>query len=136
MEHEFSIISTEVCVRHVIAFVAPNNGTPQQPDGRTLPSCRSLGLQTMASDLNPFSPSAFPFIQGAATTGSMFSFNQALSYAASQGLTYPNKSSVFRGIMSTSETFAKFADAIPGVAVGVAAGHAIYTEFTAQCQWP
>lgn len=63
-------------------------------------------------------------------------FNQALAHSMDRGLTYPNKSSIFRGLMSGSETFAKFADAMPVVAVIAAAGHGIYTELTAQCSYP
>ncbi|MHB1938319.1 MAG: hypothetical protein ACYCOR_17295 [Acidobacteriaceae bacterium] len=116
--------------------IAPNNGTPKQPDGRTLPSCLSLGMQTAANDLNPFSPSAFDFAKGAATAGSMMTFNQALSYAATKGLTYPNKSSVFSGLMSESGVLTAVADAMPLFAVDYAAIDAIHTELTAQCSYP
>ena len=115
---------------------APNNGTPKQPDGRTLPSCLSLGMQTAANDLNPFNPSAFDFAKGAATAGSMMTFNQALSYAAIKGLTYPNKSSVFSGLMSESGILTAAADAMPLFAVDYAAIDAIHTELTAQCSYP
>jgi RHS repeat-associated protein len=111
---------------------APQNSTPQQPDGRTLPSCRSFGFQTAADDLNPFTPSAFDLAQGAATAGSMVTFNQALSNAATKGLTYPNKSSVFSGLMSESGVLIAVADAMPLVAAEFAAIDAVHTELTAQ----
>jgi hypothetical protein len=53
-----------------------------------------------------------------------------------RGLTYPNKSSIFRGLMSDSATFAKFADAVPVVALDVALIDGIYTEFTGECSYP
>ena len=115
---------------------ATTNNMTQQPDGRTLPSCRSLGIQTAVNDLNPFSPSVSDVAQGAAAAGSVMTFSQAVSYAAKNGLTFPNKSSVFRGLLSQSSFLAALADAVPYVLVDYAAIDAIHTELTAQCSYP
>jgi RHS repeat-associated protein len=121
----------------VSATVAPSNNN--QPDSRTLPSCLSLGIQTVGDDLNPFSPSPFTLFDVAAsgaTAASAMKFNQALEHSITRGLTYPNKSSIFRGLMSASETFAKVAEVLPIFALDAAVIHGIYTELTAQCSYP
>jgi hypothetical protein len=115
----------------------PNNN--KQPDSRTLPSCLSLGIQTVGDDLNPFSPSPFTLFDVAAsgaTAASAMKFNQALAHSITRGLTYPNKSSIYRGLMSASETFASVAEVLPIFALDAAVIHGIYTELTAQCSYP
>jgi hypothetical protein len=93
----------------------------------------------VGDDLNPFSPSAFTsfdIAKEAAAAGSMWRFNQALNHSMTTGLTYPNKSSIHRGLMSDSATFAKFADAMPILALDAAVIDGIHTEVAAECSYP
>ena len=65
-------------------------------------------------------------------------FNQALTYAASKGLSYPNKSSVFRSVVKASNLLGKAADMMPLIAVDVALTKGFAAELRAmksgQCQ--
>ncbi len=90
-----------------------------------------VGVATVGNDLNPFKLGAynsFDAAQGVANVISASKFNSALSYAATRGLTYPFKSSVFRGMLSASETVGKVADAMPLLALDVALIHANVAE--------
>jgi hypothetical protein len=97
-----------------------------------------VGLTTAADDLNPFTPGAFDLGQGALQFGQGVKYNQALTYAAAKGLTYPFKSSVFRGIMKTSNLLSKAADMMPLVALDVALTKGLTAELRAmkngECQ--
>jgi RHS repeat-associated protein len=104
-----------------------------------LPSCFvDVALKTAADDLNPFTPGAFDVGQGALQTGQAVKYNQALTYAAAKGLTYPFKSSVFRGIMKTSNVLGKFADTLPLINVNYALTDGLLSEIKAmnrgECQ--
>jgi hypothetical protein len=78
-----------------------------------LPSCAALAFSTAADDLNPFSPGTFGAIkdgvEAALVTGQLYYFNAAMSHAAARGLTYPNKSSIFRGLLKNSSNLGKAA---------------------------
>jgi hypothetical protein len=99
-----------------------------------LPSCAALALSTAADDLNPFLPAAADVAQGTLNVGQAVKFNQALTYAAAKVLTYPNKSSVFRGILNTSKTLGKFADTLPLVNLDYALTDGLITEMKAMNQ--
>jgi hypothetical protein len=79
-----------------------------------------IGLQTAADDLNPLTPGVTDAAGNILTAISQGQYNAALTYAASAGLTYPNKSSVFRGIMRNSSKLGTAADAMPMLAVDIA----------------
>jgi hypothetical protein len=97
-----------------------------------------VALKTAADDMNPFTPGAFDLGQGALQFGQAVKYNQALRYAVGKGLTYPFKSSVFRGIMKTSHLLGKAADMMPVVAVDVALTKGFAAELRAmkhgECQ--
>ena len=85
------------------------------------PSCFGGFLGDVGSGMSPFPTSAHPLdnisdiSKAAATTGEIYYFNKALNYAATRPsatfktafLMYPNKSTVFSGIMQRSATLAK-----------------------------
>jgi len=97
-----------------------------------------VALKTAADDLNPFTPGAFDLVQGALRFGQGVKYNQALTYAAARGLTYPFKSSVFRGILKTSNLLGKAADMMPLVNLDVALTKGLAAEIRAmkngECQ--
>jgi hypothetical protein len=82
--------------------------------------------ETFAGDFVPFPTEDVPgpadAVEPAAKFLSAVTYNQALSYAGSQGLTYPFKSSVFRGIMDTSESIEAN---VPAATLGVATVHSV-----------
>jgi hypothetical protein len=77
-------------------------------------------LMTAGNDLNPFAPNGFDALQGVFQAWGAARFNQALIYAASKGLTYPNKSSVFRAILKGSGKAMKAGDALALASVNIA----------------
>ena len=103
-----------------------------------LPSCAAIAFKAAADDLNPFLPAAANVAPGALNVGQAVKFNQALTYAVTKGLTYPNKSSVFRGILNTSKTLGKIAGTLPLVNLDYALTDGLITEIKAinqgQCQ--
>jgi RHS repeat-associated protein len=95
-----------------------------------LPSCLvNVALKTAANDLNPFTPGGFDVGKGALEVGSAVKYNQALKHAASRALTYPNKSSIFRGVMKTSGQLAKVADVLLLVNVDYALADGLIAEW-------
>jgi RHS repeat-associated protein len=95
-----------------------------------LPSCLvNVALKTAATDLNPFTPGVVDASKGALQVGSAAKYNQALRHAASRALTYPNKSSIFRGVMKTSGQLAKVADALLLVNVDYALADGLIAEW-------
>jgi RHS repeat-associated protein len=131
------------------AEAPPNNGTRPNwlnnivsifgYDQRiNLPSCAAIAFKTAGDDLNPFLPSSADAAQGALNVGQAAKFNQALTYAAAKDLTYPNKSSVFRGILNTSKTLGKVADTLALANLDYALTDGLITEIKAmnqgQCQ--
>jgi hypothetical protein len=119
-----------------------NCGKPAPPnDSRNpnLPNCYKLAAGTVASDLFPFIPGPFTSFEVAKQTAAaagVMQTNRALSYWMSQGLRYPAKSSVFRGIMKTAGTFAELSGAMEVIALDASLAHAIYVELTVPCQVP
>ena len=103
-----------------------------------LPSCAAIAFKTAADDLNPFLPAAADVAQGVLNVGQAVKFNQALTYAAGKGLTYPNKSSVFRRILNTSKMLGKVSDTLPLVNLDYALTDGLIAEIKAinqgQCQ--
>ena len=108
-----------------------------------LPSCAALAFSTAVDDLNPFSPGAFGAIKdgvdGGLVTGQFYYFNAAISHAAARGLIYPNKSSIFRGLLKTSGNLGKAAgDYLGPAAVDAGLLHGFIQEMIAmsrgECQ--
>lgn len=134
----------------VTAFViAPNNGrrciancgkpAPPNDPKSNLPNCYALAAGTVAGDLFPFIPGPFTSFEVAKQTAAaagVMQTNRALSYWMSQGLRYPAKSSVFRGMMKTAGTFAELSGAMELIALDASLAHAIYVELTVPCQVP
>ena len=92
--------------------------------------CGNLLFTTFGNDLLPVptEPSPTDLAEPAAHFFSALTFNRALDYAASRGLTYPFQSSVFRGLIQTSEGIGESA---PELTVGVAAVDALYRASSA-----
>jgi hypothetical protein len=88
--------------------------------------CDRLMFATFAGDFNPFPTDSTPGPADAVEPGAKFlsavTYSQALSYASSRGLTYPFKSSVFRGAMDLSEGIEASA---PLLTVGIATAHSL-----------
>jgi RHS repeat-associated protein len=104
-----------------------------------LPSCFvDVTLKTAADDMNPVTPGAFDVGQDALQVGQAVKYSQALTYAASKGVRYPLKSSVFRGILNTSKMLGKVADTLPLVNLDYALTDGLIAETKAmnagQCQ--
>jgi RHS repeat-associated protein len=104
--------------------------------------CLNQFFSNTLSNLSPLPPSASSLAEPAANFTSALKFNSALAYAASQpnvlggaGLLYPFKSSVFRGMLSTS---LELLDTVPVLQLVAAEGQALYTEgataWAGQCQ--
>lgn len=72
-------------------------------------------------------------------TGQLYYFNAAISHAAARGLTYPNKSSIFRGSLKTSSNLGKAAgDYLAPAAIDAGLLHGFIREMIAmsrgECQ--
>ncbi|HEU5400120.1 MAG TPA: RHS repeat-associated core domain-containing protein [Terriglobales bacterium] len=124
-----------------VSITVPNSGSSNTTllSGSTLPNCYVLAAGTVAGDLFPFAPgpfAAFDVAKGTAAAAGVMQTNRALSYWMSQGLRYPSKSSVFRGMMKTAGRFAELADVMPVIALDASLGHAIYVELTVPCKVP
>ncbi len=81
----------------------PPSQPPPQPPKPQLPSCYSVWWDAFKSAINPFSPGLASLAEPAASFLSSVYYNQALKYAAGQGLSYPFKSSVFRSLFNFSQ---------------------------------
>ena len=100
-----------------------------------------VALKTAADDLNPFTPSlftSFDVAKAALKFGEAVKYNQALSHAASRGVIYPFKSSIFRGLLNSSKALGAAADVLDPASVDVALLHGLITEIEAinagECQ--
>jgi RHS repeat-associated protein len=92
-----------------------------------------VGWPAIADDLNPLIPGATDAAGNIFTALSQGQYNAALTYAASVGLTYPNKFSIFRGLMGNSSKLATAAEAMPMVALDKALLAGVIAEWNG-CQ--
>jgi len=98
------------------------------------------GLGTLADDLSPLpTDEAGPSDVGDVADGALNSLSNqkmiaAYGYAASKGLPYAAKSTIFQGIVSRASLLAKAADAIPIALLYYAIGDA-YVEEWKECGW-
>jgi RHS repeat-associated protein len=96
--------------------------------------CNRLLKNTLLQGFSPFpsdpsdTPGSSEAVEPATRFLSAVSYNQALNYAATNGLTYPLKSSVFRGLLDLSEGIEASA---PAATVILASGNAVVTTVTA-----
>ena len=88
--------------------------------------CDRLLASTFAGDFNPIptAPGPTDAVEPAAKFLSAVTYNQAVNYAATTGLTYPLKSSVFRGLLDLSQGIEA---SVPAVTAGLATVHAVTT---------
>jgi hypothetical protein len=94
-------------------------------------ACLSIGLQTVADDLNPIGP---PTLLGAAqdltTTMAQGALGAAAAHSLESGLTVPLRSSIVRGLLSNWEVLGAAADALVVAAIPAALAHGVYAEAT------
>jgi RHS repeat-associated protein len=97
-----------------------------------VPTCAETALGTIFNDLNPFSsgPSVSDAATAGATVASAVRWNQAMNYAASQGLTTLLRSSVYRGLVGSSEALGS-ATGVLAVGTSAAAVHSTITTSNA-----
>ena len=99
--------------------------------------CSNMLFKTFGGDLSPipFEPSPVDLAEPTARFFSIVTYNRALTYGASRGLTYPFKSSIFRGLIQSSE---RVGEAAPELSVGIAAADALYkagsSALAGECQ--
>jgi hypothetical protein len=73
-------------------------------------------LDTFWDTISPLDPDwKAGTIKAGATFAQMFEFNSAMKYAAEKALTYPNRSSVFRGILKTAKWFGEASEAADSI---------------------
>ena len=86
--------------------------------------CSNQLFTTFGRDLSPIptDPSPTDLAEPSARFFSIVTYNQALGYAASRGLTYPFKSSIFRGLIQSSE---KVGESAPEIAIVTGTGDAV-----------
>jgi hypothetical protein len=124
--------------------LAPNNGQSYSYFNQWLKSLKScfvdVGLKTLAEDISPLPvDTPGPSDMGDLAGGALNSLSNqrmiaAYGYAASKGLPYAAKSSIFRGIVSQASLLAKTADAIPIAVLYYGIGDAYVREWQ-QCGW-
>jgi hypothetical protein len=109
--------------------LAPNSRFSFKSLFKDVKNCiANVGLPAIVDDLNPLTPSATDAAGNILTALSQGQYNAALTYAASAGLTYPNKSSIFRGLMGNSSKLATAAEAMPMLAIDIALVKGVIAE--------
>lgn len=104
----------------IMDLMPPDDGTP---------SCVGIFFESWAENMNPMEPDPPSEVAEQATHAyATYRFNGALAYAATKGLTYPFRSSVFRNLLSVSEGLAEVA---PYLGVVFAEIGALATEIDA-----
>ncbi|MGB6523972.1 MAG: hypothetical protein WBE87_03545, partial [Candidatus Acidiferrales bacterium] len=111
----------------------PKTTPPQTPGPQfqlspqpTKPSCASVFFSTAFDDLK--NEVFFPFGQGPEAAATATATAGAMQYTISQGLAYPLKSSIVRGILDLGETASV---AIVGIPVIIAGSKGLAAEFNA-----
>ena len=100
--------------------------TPPPPPPPPPPSCLGVFLNTAVENLNPGLPSpAGPAGGFVGNSVAAILFNQALTYAEAAGLSYPLKSSTFRGLLETGLSGATLGGLIT---LDIGLGQALVTE--------
>jgi RHS repeat-associated protein len=85
---------------------------PEKKSDPKPPTCFSVFIDTFWETISPLDPDwKAGTVKAGATFAQMYEFNSALKYAAENGLTYPNRSSVFRGVLKTAKWFGEAAEA-------------------------
>jgi len=88
--------------------------------------CDRLMFETLGGDFVPYptedTPGPADAVEPTAKLLSAATYNRALNYAGSRGLSYAFKSSTFRGIMDASEAIEAN---VPAATLAVATGHAV-----------
>lgn len=108
-------------------FGSPQTPTSNNQDPTKLPTCISVFGKATLNALSPVSPSLATPGEAATTFASAVQYNGALNYAASKGLIYPLKSSVFRSMMAGAQDTA--AAALPLTLV-LAEAQGLYVELS------
>lgn len=92
------------------------------------PTCRDVLVAELKSGVPGVTESA---LTGATKAGSILAYDQALSHAAASGLTYPLKSSIFRGWIAFSEDLAAMAEVeVPLAAASIEGAEADYAAIS------
>jgi RHS repeat-associated protein len=79
--------------------------TEDAKDPTKLPLCEEVFLDAFKDAMAPLVPGVDP-VETLVQAGALYYYNRALGYAIERGLTYPFKSSVFRGLLGTSQDLA------------------------------